>query len=238
MEANIGWLDDPQVFRVNQLPAHSDHRTYRSGAEAKNGRSSYVQSLDGDWFFHFANEPQKRPRDFYKRDFDSRSFDIIKVPGHIELAGYGQIQYINTLFPWEGKTFRRPAYALDPDHREQGAFSAAKDNTVGSYIKSFSLEPGLRNKRIIIQFQGVERAMYVWLNGYFVGYAEDSFTPTEFDLTPYLNDENNILAVEVFKLSTASFLEDQDMFRFSGIFRSVHLIAEPAIHLADLAVYR
>jgi len=233
MEADIRWLDDPKVFRVGQLPAHSDHPIYGDVEEAAEGKSSLVQSLDGNWEFAYSVNAKSRPVDFYRENADSAQFDTIRVPGHIELAGYDQIHYINTMYPWEGKIYRRPAYTLGKGLAE-GAFSEAEYNPVGSYRKRFHLAEGLRGKRVIICFEGVEQAMYVWLNGRFVGYAEDSFTPSEFDLTPYIKEKDNLLAVEVHKRSTAAFLEDQDFFRFFGIFRSVKLYAKPSWHVEDL----
>ncbi|GEB25459.1 beta-galactosidase [Pediococcus acidilactici] len=233
MQANLQWLDDPEVFRVNQLPAHSDHHYYRNLAELNRG-SSFVKSLNGTWRFHFASTPSERPLQFYSPNFDDADFDTIQVPGHIELAGYSQIQYINTLYPWEGKIYRRPPYTLNQDQLEPGLFSDASDNSVGSYLKKFDLDDSFKNHRVIIQFQGVEEALYVWLNGHFIGYAEDSFTPSEFDLTPYVQDRDNLLAVRVYKRSTASFIEDQDMYRFSGIFRDVNLLTLPDAHIVDL----
>lgn len=233
MQANLQWLDDPEVFRVNQLPAHSDHHYYRNLAELNRG-SSFVKSLNGTWRFHFASTPSERPLQFYSPNFDDADFDTIQVPGHIELAGYSQIQYINTLYPWEGKIYRRPPYTLNQDQLEPGLFSDASDNSVGSYLKKFDLDDSFKNHRVIIQFQGVEEALYVWLNGHFIGYAEDSFTPSEFDLTPYVQGRDNLLAVRVYKRSTASFIEDQDMYRFSGIFRDVNLLALPDAHIVDL----
>ena len=112
MEANIRWLDDPQVFRVGQLPAHSDHPIYQDTEEAAEGRSSLVQSLDGIWEFAYSVNAKSRPVDFYRENADSAQFDTIRVPGHIELAGYDQIHYINNMYPWEGKIYRRPAYTL------------------------------------------------------------------------------------------------------------------------------
>ncbi|MFD1454070.1 glycoside hydrolase family 2 TIM barrel-domain containing protein [Levilactobacillus lanxiensis] len=236
MKAEISWLDDPQTFRINQLPAHSDHRGYATVAEATAQQSSLVQSLDGTWEFAFAKDPQHRPVGFYEPDYDRSDFDRLAVPGHIELAGYGQIQYINTAYPWEGKHYRRPAYSMGADRPEKGMFSTDPENTVGAYVKHFTLNSELEDQRVSIEFDGVEQAMYLWLNGHFVGYAEDSFSRAEFDLTPYLQDGDNVLAVEVFKHSTAAFLEDQDMFRFSGIFRSVRLVAKPALHVEDMTI--
>ncbi|MDO4903409.1 MAG: glycoside hydrolase family 2 TIM barrel-domain containing protein [Limosilactobacillus sp.] len=235
MNADLKWLDDPEVFRVNQLPAHSDHRYYGDYDEYKQDRSHFVQSLDGEWQFKFAPNPSERQEDFYDPAAQWTGYDEIKVPSEIELNGYGQIQYINTLMPWEGKTYRRPAYTINGAD-QAGSFSKAKDNTVGMYRKVFDLDPELRGETVRVCFEGVERAMYVWLNGHFIGYAEDSFTPSEFDLTPYIKETGNVLAVEVFKHSTASWLEDQDMFRFSGIFRSVKLLAQPATHLEDIRI--
>lgn len=236
MDADIKWLDEPETFRVNQLPAHSDHYYYGNYDEWRHNNSRFAQNLDGQWQFNFAENPRKRENDFYKVDYDSSSFETIEVPSEIELNNYAQNNYINTLIPWEGKIYRRPAYALSPDDVQEGSFSDGDDNTVGEYLKHFDLDPSLRGKQVRIRFDGVERAMYVWLNGHFIGYAEDSFTPSEFDLTPYIQDEGNVLAVEVFKHSTASWIEDQDMFRFSGIFRSVNLLAQPLVHVEDLNI--
>lgn len=236
MDADIKWLDEPETFRVNQLPAHSDHYYYGNYDEWRHNNSRFAQNLDGQWQFNFAEKPREREEDFYKTDYDSSSFGTIEVPSEIELNNYAQNNYINTLIPWEGKIYRRPAYALSPDDEQEGSFSDGDDNTVGEYLKHFDLEPSLRGKQVRIRFDGVERAMYIWLNGHFIGYAEDSFTPSEFDLTPYIQDEGNVLAVEVFKHSTASWIEDQDMFRFSGIFRSVNLLAQPLVHVEDLNI--
>lgn len=236
MDADIKWLDEPETFRVNQLPAHSDHYYYGNYDEWRHNNSRFAQNLDGQWQFNFAENPREREEDFYKTNYDSSSFGTIEVPSEIELNNYAQNNYINTLIPWEGKIYRRPAYALSPDDAQEGSFSNGDDNTVGEYLKHFDLDPSLRGKQVRIRFDGVERAMYVWLNGHFIGYAEDSFTPSEFDLTPYIQDEGNVLAVEVFKHSTASWIEDQDMFRFSGIFRSVNLLAQPLVHVEDLNI--
>ncbi|MDA9462651.1 Beta-galactosidase large subunit [Enterococcus mundtii 3F] len=232
MQASIDWLDDPQVFRVNQRKAHSDHMVYATKEETRS-QSSRIQSLNGEWRFCFSENAEKRPKDFFEQKFDDHSFDMIHVPGHIELSDYDKIHYINTMYPWEGHEFRRPAYTTASEKEMAGMFSQAEENPVGSYVTTFQLAEGLKGKDVTIRFEGVEQAMYVWLNGHFVGYAEDSFTPSEFDLTPYLEEENR-LAVEVHKRSTAAFLEDQDFFRFFGIFRDVVLIARGKNHLEDL----
>lgn len=236
MKEEIKWLDDPEVFCVGRRPAHSDHVFYKSMAELGTGKNSLEQSLNGTWKFHYSRNAMDRPASFYEEGFDSSGFGEIAVPCHIEMAGYDKIHYINTMYPWEGHIYRRPAYALDGTHEWRGMFSQAEYNPVGSYIKEFDLDEELAGRRVFIRFEGVEQAMYLWLNGNFVGYSEDSFVPAEFDLTPFIKKEGNILAVEVHKRSTAAFLEDQDFFRFSGIFRDVVLLGIPEIHVEDLWV--
>lgn len=233
MEANIKWLDDPEVFQVNRKKAHSDHMIYASKEDMEQGRRSYCQLLSGEWRFHYSVNAKERPADFYKKGYDYSGFDTIKVPGHIELAGYDKIHYINTMYPWDGHFYRRPAYTMSSDNTGEGMFSEADYNPVGSYITTFKLDEALKGKKVSVYFEGVEQAMYVWLNGHFVGYAEDTFTPSEFDLTEYLEEEN-VLAVEVHKRSSAAFLEDQDFFRFFGIFRDVVLIGRCENHLEDM----
>ena len=233
MKADIKWLDNPEVFRVNQVLAHSDHEYYTSYADLSEKNNKLTQSLNGQWEFCFSANAKSRPVDFYKEDYDSSNFDKIMVPGHIELAGYDQIRYINTMYPWEGKNYRRGAYTCNAGSGA-GMFSEAEYNPVGSYITRFDLAEEMRGKRVRIFFEGVEQAVYVWLNGEFVGYAEDSFTPSEFDLTPYIREKDNVLAVEVHKMCTAAFLEDQDFFRFFGIFRNVSLKALPDVHVEDM----
>ncbi len=234
MNADIKWLDNPEIFRVNQLDAHSDHSYYVDYADMKKKDNPLSQSLNGQWAFAFSKNAASRPCDFYKEGFDDSGFDKIMVPGHIELAGYDKIRYINTMYPWEGKEYHRGAYSLESRGAEAGMFSEANYNPVGSYLKHFDLKPTMIGKKIRICFEGVEEAMYLWLNGQFVGYAEDSFTPSEFDLTPYIREKDNVLAVQVHKMSTAAFLEDQDFFRFFGIFRNVTLKAVPDVHMEDV----
>ena len=234
MNADMKWLDNPEVFKVNQLEPHSDHCYYLDYSDMKKEKNPLLQSLNGQWEFAYSKNVMERPVDFYKETFDASGFDKIMVPGHIELAGYDKIRYINTMYPWEGKEYHRGAYSMDATGAEEGMFSEAQYNPVGSYIKYFDLDKNMCGKRIHICFEGVEEAMYLWLNGQFIGYAEDSFTPSEFDLTPYVKEKGNILAVQVHKMSTAAFLEDQDFFRFFGIFRNVTLKAIPDVHLEDV----
>ena len=234
MNADMKWLDNPEVFKVNQLEAHSDHCYYLDYSDMKKEKNPLLQSLNGQWEFAYSKNVMERPVDFYKETFDASGFDKIMVPGHIELAGYDKIRYINTMYPWEGKEYHRGAYSMEATGAEEGMFSEAQYNPVGSYIKYFDLDKNMCGKRIHICFEGVEEAMYLWLNGQFIGYAEDSFTPSEFDLTPYIREKGNVLAVQVHKMSTAAFLEDQDFFRFFGIFRNVTLKAIPDVHLEDV----
>lgn len=234
MNADMKWLDNPEVFKVNQLEPHSDHCYYLDYSDMKKEKNPLLQSLNGQWEFAYSKNVMERPVDFYKETFDASGFDKIMVPGHIELAGYDKIRYINTMYPWEGKEYHRGAYSMEATGAEEGMFSEAQYNPVGSYIKYFDLDKSMCGKRIHICFEGVEEAMYLWLNGQFIGYAEDSFTPSEFDLTPYIKEKGNVLAVQVHKMSTAAFLEDQDFFRFFGIFRNVTLKAIPDVHLEDV----
>lgn len=237
MQADIKWLDNPEVFRMNQIDAHSDHNYFLTYADCEAGNNKLTQSLNGQWDFCFSINAKERPEQFYQVDFDRSDFDKIMVPGHIEMAGYDQIRYINTMYPWEGKKYLRGVHSIEGAGDGAGMFSEAEYNPVGSYVKQFDLNSDLQGKRVIICFEGVEQAMYVWLNGEFVGYAEDSFTPSEFDLTPYIKEKDNVLAVQVHKMSTAAFLEDQDFFRFFGIFRNVSLKAMPDIHLQDMWIH-
>lgn len=224
-EPRLTWLEDPEVFAVNRKEAHSDHVYYENTEEMVLGADMPLrQSLNGTWYFSYAKNPTVRVKDFYKKDFDCRMFDSIEVPGHTQTQGYDRCQYINTMYPWDGTEYLRPPMV------------SKEYNPVGSYVKYFVLEKNLQDKPVFVSFQGVETAFYVWLNGVFIGYSEDSFTPAEFELTPYLQDGENKLAVEVYKRSSASWLEDQDFWRFSGIFRDVYLYAVPKTHIEDLSV--
>ncbi|NHM30717.1 glycoside hydrolase family 2 TIM barrel-domain containing protein [Neobacillus terrae] len=223
--SNLNWLSDLNVFSVNRLPAHSDHRYYTTMEEAKNASAmSMRHELNGYWKFNYSINPANRPENFFDNDFDITKWENITVPGHIQFQGYGNPQYVNTMYPWDGhKELRPPEVRMDY-------------NPVGSYVKYFTLPNMMKNKPVYISFQGVESAFFVWLNGELVGYSEDSFTPSEFDLTPFIKEGENKLAVEVYQYSTGSWLEDQDFWRLSGIFRDVYLYTIPEVHINNVFI--
>ncbi len=230
-KASLSWLANPEVFAVGREPAHSDHFYFASEKEMEewkdlgtNCSTSFRQSLDGSWKFSYAENPSMRIVDFYREDYDCSEFDSITVPGHIQLQGYDRCQYINTMYPWDGQEFLRPPVVSETY------------NPVGSYVRFFDVDEALQGKKLYLSFQGVETAMYVWLNGQFLGYSEDAFSPKEFDIAPYVKNAGNKLAVEVYKRSSASWLEDQDFFRFSGIFREVYIYAVQNVHIRDLKI--
>ena len=225
IKPTLDWLENPEIFRVNRVDAHSDHWFYEKIEHIKLEEDMPLkQNLNGKWRFSYSENPSLRLKDFYKEDFDVNGFDYIEVPGHIQLQGYDKCQYINTMYPWEGHDELRPPNI------------SKTYNPVGSYVTFFDVKEELKNKQTFISFQGVETAFYVWVNGKFVGYSEDTFTPSEFDITDYLKIGENKLAVEVYKRSSASWIEDQDFWRFSGIFRDVYLYAIPETHVNDLFV--
>ena len=222
-EPKLDWLENPEIFKINRIDAHSDHIYFESLEEAYSLKETQLkQNLNGKWKFSFAKNQDLREKDFFKEDFDYSNFGEIEVPGHIEMQGFDQIQYTNILYPWDGREELRPPH-ISKEH-----------NPVGSYIKEFELDEKLKNKRTFLSFQGVETAFYAWINGKFLGYSEDSFTPSEFEVTEFLKAGKNKIAVEVYKRSSASWLEDQDFWRFSGIFRDVFLYSVPDIHIRDL----
>lgn len=220
---SLDWLENPEIFEVNRIKAHSSHRFYESMDEAGMGENMPLkQDLNGTWKFAYAPNPRLRKQNFYKLEELCEDFAEIQVPGHIQMQGYDKKQYVNTMYPWDGQE------ELYPPH------ISWEYNPVGSYVKHFYVKENLKGKRMFLSFQGVETAFYVWMNGRFVGYGEDSFTPSEFEVTEYLSEGENKLAVEVYKRSSASWLEDQDFWRFSGIFREVYLYAVPEIHIQDM----
>lgn len=221
------WNNNPEIFQLNRLDAHATLMPYRTVDEALKGdrtSSEFYKSLNGSWKFAFYENPRKRNQDFFKEDYDASEWDEIKVPSHWQLQGYDYPQYTNVRYPWEGKEDIKPPFA------------PTNYNPVGQYIRSFTISEDWNEQPVYINFQGVESAFYVWVNGEFVGYSEDTFTPAEFDLTPYLIDGENKLAVEVYRWCDASWLEDQDFWRMSGIFRDVYLYSTPEIHINDFFV--
>lgn len=217
-------LKDPGYFRDGRLNAHSDHRFYASKEDLELETEEFKESLNGIWKFHYARNQNGRIPGFESRDFDCRAWDDIHVPAHIQMEGYDAPQYANVQYPWEGHDDIRlgeiPEYF----------------NPVASYVKYFCVPERMEGKRIFISFQGAESGLALWLNGEFVGYSEDSFTPSEFELTEYIVEGENKLAAQVFKWTSASWCEDQDFYRFSGIYRDVYLYTIPDIHVRDMKV--
>ena len=225
MSFERGRLADPTYYADNRMPAHSDHRWFASEGEAATGVSGFERNLNGLWKFHYAKNPDATIEGFESPDYDCSGWDDIPVPSHIQLQGYDRPQYTNVQYPWDGH-----------ENLEIGEVPT-RFNPVGSYATTFTLDEALADgERLSVSFKGAESAIAVWLNGAYIGYACDSFTPSEFDLTDAVVEGENKLAAQVFKWSAASWLEDQDFYRFSGIFRDVVLYRRPATHLEDVDV--
>ena len=224
MGFDVKKIHDPKFFKENCMAAHSDHVTYKNEAEAVEQNSSFRLSLDWIWKFHYAKNDAQTIPGFEAEDYNCRPWDDIRVPAHIQMEGYDIPQYANIQYPWDGREdVWRDAVPTD-------------FNPVASYVKYFTLPEGFVKNGLYISFQGVESGFALWLNGSYVGYSEDSFTPSEFDLTPYVKEGENKLALKVFKWTSSSWCEDQDFYRFSGIFRSVYLYTMPKVHVYDLKV--
>lgn len=215
---------NPEIYEENRLLARSSHVCYASRQEQQMGESSYRMSLDGLWKFSYADNMAQAVKGFEEETYDCRSWKEIHVPAHIQMEGYGVPHYTNLTYPWDGTESIRPGEIPE------------QFNPVASYVKYFTLPEKFRGKRIVISFQGVESGFALWLNGSYVGYSENSFDPAEFELTSYLKEGENKLAVRVWKWTSSSWCEDQDFFRFSGIFRSVYLMAIPAAHVWDVSL--
>lgn len=216
-------VQDPLFYQENRLPAHSDHLVYRDLQEAYCGKSSLVHSLNGSWKFHYAKNSQEHTYGFEKVNYNCRNWDNILVPGHIQLQGYDRPQYTHLMYAWGGHETIHPG---EIPQRKNGMLS---------YVNYFSFQPK-EGSRLRISFQGVESAFAVWLNGEYIGYSEDTFTPADFDVTEAVTAGENKLAVLVFQFSSGSWLEDQDFWRFCGIFRDVYLYEIPENHVFDLNV--
>ena len=217
-------VKDSQYFKDGRMDAHSDHTYYRDGEEAQEKATSFRYDLNGIWKFHYARNYGSAISGFEKEEYCCRDWDDIRVPAHIQMEGYDAPQYANVQYPWEGHEDIHPGEI--PEHF----------NPVASYVKYFEVPEEMQGKRLFISFQGAESGIALWLNGQFVGYSEDSFTPSEFELTEYVKEGENKLAAQVFKWTASSWCEDQDFYRFSGIYRDVYLYTVPEVHVYDLQI--
>ncbi len=225
MSFDVSRIADPTYVSENRVPAHSDHRWFADAAEAVSGTSNLEQCLDGMWKFHYAQNPAETIEGFQAAGFDCSGWDDIAVPGHIQLQGFDRPQYTNVQYPWDGHE------SVVPGQVPQ------RFNPVASYVRTFALDRPLAvGERLSVSFHGAESAIAVWLNGTWIGYGTDTFTPSEFDLTDALVAGENKLAVQVFRFSAGSWIEDQDFYRFSGLFRNVVLYRRPAVHAEDVRV--
>lgn len=237
------WLTDPSVFAVNRLAPHTDHLTADADPAyvANESHGSLKQSLDGSWKCkvvpaHLDRLPGESSDDrwqtghippaFVSRSFDDDGFTTVEVPGCLETQGLMRPQYVNIQYPWDG-------------HENPQAPNVPNNNHVALYRRSFETNERVRKalangEHVSVTFHGAATAMFVWLNDTFIGYAEDSYTPSEFDVTDALRDGENLLAVACFEYSSASWLEDQDCWRFHGLFRSVELDVRPRAHVRDV----
>ena len=217
-------VKDPEYFRDGRLDAHSDHVYYASEKEAVDRETSYRESLNGLWKFQYARNYESAIPGFEAEEYNCKDWEDIYVPAHIQMEGYDVPQYANVQYPWEGHEEINPGEI--PTHF----------NPTASYVKYFTVPEQMQGKRLFISFQGAESGLALWLNGKFVGYSEDSFTPSEFELTEYVKEGENKLAAQVFKWTASSWCEDQDFYRFSGIYRDVYLYTVPEVHVNDLRI--
>ena len=221
---NYDLVKDPTYFNDNRVAAHSDHRYYASVEAMEQEVDNFRYSLNGLWKFHYAKNYNCTIPGFEKPEYCCGPWDDIRVPAHIQMEGYDVPQYANVQYPWEGREEVEPGQIPE------------RFNPVASYVKYFEVPEEMTGKKVFISFQGAESGIAVWLNGNFVGYSEDTFTPSEFELTPYLKEGENKLAAQVFKWTSSSWCEDQDFFRFSGIYRDVYLYAIPEVHVSDVKI--
>ncbi len=215
---------NPRFFAERRVAAHSDHAFFASREEAGRKDSSFVCSLNGEWNFYYSENERGVIPGYESAEFDCHDWKTIQVPGHIQLQGYGRPQYCNVQYPWDGWEELRVGRVPE------------RFNPIACYVKYFTVPENMKGKRIFVSFQGAESSVAVWLNGRYVGYGANSFSPSEFELTEALRDGENKLVAEVLTWSAGSLLEDQDFFRFSGLFRDVYLYAIPDIHVADMTV--
>lgn len=224
MKFDYGKIKDPAFFAQNRVKAHSDHHYYKNHRELAEKNESFRQNLNGLWKFQYARNLAEAPVGFEAEDFDCKGWEDIRVPAHIQMEGYDKPQYVNVQYPWDGHE------AIEPGE------IPTQFNPVASYVKYFTVPENMQGKRLFVSLQGVESGFALWCNGSYVGYSEDTFTPSEFELTSYLKEGENKLAVQVFKWTSGSWCEDQDFFRFSGIFRDVYLYSIPDTHVSDIRI--
>ena len=218
--------ENPAVLGIGKLPYHATLQLPSKWKECKE-----IVSLDGKWHFHWSPNPEARPATFYREDANEvREWDKITVPGNWQLQGYGKPIYVNIQYPFHRD---RPRVTGEPP-KDWTAYG--NRNPVGSYVTFFNVTKDMLSKNLILHFGGVHSAFYVWVNGQKVGYSQNSMSPAEFDVTQYVREGSNKLAVEVYRWSDGSYLEDQDMWRLSGIFREVQLWVRPWVHIADYKV--
>ena len=217
--------ENPAVLGINKLPYHATLQLPSKEKECKE-----IVSLDGQWLFHWSRNPEERPVDFYREDYDVSQWGKITVPGNWQTQGYGTPIYININYPF---VRNRPSVTSEPP-KDWTAYE--NRNPVGSYVTFFNVTKEMLSKNLILHFGGVHSAFYLWINGQKVGYSQNSMSPAEFDVTKYLRAGKNRLAVEVYRWSDGSYLEDQDMWRLSGIFRPVQLWVRPLVHISDYHV--
>ena len=217
--------ENPQVVGINKEP-------YRATLTLPSKRYSCgeCESLDGVWKFRWSPRPEQRTENFYELDFDVSGWDNIVVPGEWQMQGYGIPIYTNWTLPFKKD---QPRVMSEPP---KDYYSFVNRNPVGQYVTTFNVQGALKDKTYYLHFAGVESAMYVWVNGHKVGYSENSMSPAEFNITSYVQEGENKLAVEVYSYSDGSYLEDQDMWRLSGIFRSVDLWTRPNVHIVDYVI--
>ena len=217
-------VKDPEYYRDGREDAHSDHTCYGSWEELEKGESALRLCLNGMWKFRYAKNYEAAPAGFEREEADCREWEEIPVPAHIQLAGYDAPQYVSSRYPWEGHEAVRPGEIPQ------------KYNPTACYVKYLRIPEQMQGKRMYLTFGGAESGMALWVNGTFAGYSEDSFTPSEFDVTELLKEGENKIAVQVFKWTAGSWCEDQDFYRFSGLFRDVVLTAVPEVHIRDLDI--
>ena len=212
--------ENPAVLGINQEPAHSHYIPDPDIPAALTNdpdRSSFYQSLNGVWKFHYANKPDDRPAGFYKEAYDVSRWTDISVPGNWELQGFGVPIYTDEEYP----------FPCDPPRIPHD------DNPVGSYRRSFAVPDEWEGRRVYIHFGSVKSALYLWINGNYAGYSQGSKTPAEFDITPFLRKGENSLSLEVYRYSDGAYLEGQDYWRISGIERDVYLYSTPPVRIRD-----